>query len=158
MTATTNNNVRHVCFFWIVDRHSKRPTNTDDLCTIAIAKNKERCILCVCVFQDRRLTSKKTNKIKDDLCMTATTTTTTRGAVVLFWIVLFRQTYKTTHKYRWSVCDCNYKQQEEVCFLRIEDRQTKIKMIIAWLQLQTTRRGVCSSGQRTDEQDQRSRR
>ena len=121
----------------------------------------------------------KTNKNKDDYCLTATNKQQ--------WDVFSqdsRQTYKKTHEHRCSVPDCNYKER---CFLRIQDKQTKrptnkddlcmtatsfvvffedrwqtktekdpqIK-ICAWLQLQTTRRGVCSSGQRTHEQDQRS--
>ena len=67
-------------------------------------------------------------------------------AVPLLLLFDSRQTSKTTHKYRWSVCDCNYKQQEEVCFLRKEERQTKIKIITAWLQI--TMRGVFSQDSR----------
>ena len=134
-----------VCvFFRIEDWQAKRQTKLKLICAWLQLQTTRRGVFS----QDRRQTNKKDPKNADDLCMTATTTTTTRGAVVLFWIVLFRQTYKTTHKYRWSVCDCNYKQQEEVCFLRIEDRQTKIKMIIAWLQLQTTTSGVFSQNRR----------
>ena len=117
-----------VCVFQDWRLIAKRQTKIKMICAWLQLQTARRGVFS----QDRRQTNKKDQNNEDDLCMTATTNNN-RWCGCCFGDN--RQTSKTSHKYRWSVCDCNYKQQQEVCFLRTENKQTKIKMIIAWLQL-----------------------